>query len=166
MTRQHSSRTGLAAEQERAGPSPRAIAEFETLFEKPPTRKAPEIEADHVDTVRQAPAVERDVDRDVDRPSSPFHVYEWVLEKLRANPTTTFLELCRRADLGRFTVSEGHYKRARRVVDEERERSSDAQIDALVEETLALLKRPLGELRQLRLAAREIAEICDEALGD
>lgn len=102
---------------------------------------------------------------DDDRPASPFHVYEWVLRKLEDRPATTFLQLRRLGERGNFTVSEGHYKRARREIDGRMSELRAPQIDALVEDTLALIRKPIEETRRLRAAALEIAEICDEALA-
>lgn len=75
------------------------------------------------------------------------------------------MQLQRLAERGNFAVSEGHYKRARREVDGRMPELSQSQLDALVEETLALVRRPLGEVQKLRAAACEIAEICDEVLA-
>ena len=99
----------------------------------------------------------------IDRPASPFHVYEWVLSKLRERPATSYAELCRRGEAGNFRIAEGHYKRARRVIDGELPKMSQVQLDALIEDTLALIRAPLDDLRALRGAAEEIAQICDDA---
>ena len=100
----------------------------------------------------------------VDRPASLFHVYDWVVDKLRARPSTTYRELCRLGELGNFSVAEGHYKRARRQLDDELPNLDSRQIDALIEDTLQLIRAPLADLERLRAAAAEIATICGEAL--
>lgn len=148
-------------------PSPRALAEWESLFEKLPAADAPsedgpEAAAELAPAEAVAPAI---TPAPTDRPASPFHVYEWVLDKLRENPAATYRELQRKGEVGNFRVAEGHYKRARRVVDGELPAMSSQQLDALVQETLEIVRAPLAELRKFREAAREIAQICDDALS-
>ncbi len=101
----------------------------------------------------------------VDRPKSPFHVYEWVVDKLRAKPSTTFLEIRKLALIGNFEVSEGHYKRARQTVADELPTKGNSRIDAIVQDTIALVRQPVEEYQRLRRAAEEIAAICDRALA-
>ncbi|MCB9881063.1 MAG: hypothetical protein H6832_05420 [Planctomycetes bacterium] len=102
----------------------------------------------------------------VDRPQSPFHTYDWVLGKLRDKPSMTFLEIRRLADRGRFEVSEGHYKRARQAIAGELPIGGSSKIDAIVEDTIALLREPIHECKRFRDAAHEIAAICERVLRE
>ncbi|MCA8970677.1 MAG: hypothetical protein KDC95_12865 [Planctomycetes bacterium] len=115
---------------------------------------------------QQASEIRAEQREAVDRPQSPFHTYDWVLAKLRDKPSTTFLEIRRLADRGRFEVSEGHYKRARQAIAGELPIGGSAKIDAIVEDTISLLREPIDECRRYRDAAQEIVGICERALRE
>lgn len=141
----------------RSEESRRALAEWESLFEHPRAAAEPETEREAVEMSATEPTQ--------DRPASAFHVYDWVLRKLRARPSTTYADLSALAARGRFSVSEGHYKRARQQVAGESSRSTSTAIETILADTLQLIRAPLADLRQLREVVDEIASICDDALA-